>query len=58
MEKERLGLLLPARTKTIFVDYYNVISQQVRQMVDITLFHGFIQGVPYRSNLRAIQTGI
>jgi len=56
--KEGFDLLLPTHATTIFVDSHNIISQQIRQFADFTSFHGFIHGLPQRSNLRAIQTGI
>jgi hypothetical protein len=56
--KEEFDFLLPTHATTIFVNSHSVISQQIRQFADFTAFHGFIQGLPYGSNLRAIQTGI
>jgi hypothetical protein len=40
------------------MDSHNIISQQAQQLANVTVFHGFIQGLPYLSNLRAIQTVI
>jgi hypothetical protein len=58
LAKKGFDLLLPTHATTISVDNHNIISQQTRQLADFTVFHGLIPGLPYRSNLRAIQTGI